>query len=232
MQRTTFLRLAIISAIFASIQSPRANAQEVAWKRDYSSARREATETGKPILLDFGTEACGWCRKQDATTFRDPRVIKLLNERFIAVKIDADRDPRLAQSLSIESYPTMVLASAEGKVLARQVGYADAEKLLAMLGKAPAKSEVAMATPLRPAPAPASGPMAEARADYDAKRYAECLLRCNQIVATNPITPDAQAARALIEQISADPQAAQVIKVRIEANLVSLQPKLAAALER
>src|SRR5580698_7029158 len=99
-------------------------AQEVNWRRDYAAARKEATETGKPLLMDFGTAGCMWCRKLDATTFRDPRIVKTLNERFIPLKIDADREIRLVQALGIESYPTIVLASPEGKVLGRQVGFA------------------------------------------------------------------------------------------------------------
>ena len=57
------------------IFSSRSLSQEVNWRHDYTTARKEASETGKPLLMDFGTEACVWCRKLDATTFRDPRVV-------------------------------------------------------------------------------------------------------------------------------------------------------------
>jgi thioredoxin-like negative regulator of GroEL len=114
-----------------------ASAQEVRWRSDYSAARREATETGKPLLLDFGTEACFWCKKLDATTFRDPKVVKLLNERFVPVKIDAQRDERLTTALQIEGFPTLILATAAGKVIGRHAGYADVGQLMTLLNKAP-----------------------------------------------------------------------------------------------
>ncbi|MGL6097907.1 MAG: thioredoxin family protein, partial [Fimbriiglobus sp.] len=50
--------------------APAATAQDVRWRHDYAAARREAADSGKPLLLDFGTENCVWCRRLDATTFR------------------------------------------------------------------------------------------------------------------------------------------------------------------
>ncbi|HEV3440610.1 MAG TPA: DUF255 domain-containing protein [Gemmata sp.] len=230
MRRATLLRWVIsVTAIVLSQTTP-ANAQDVAWRRDYAAARKEATETGRPLLLDFGTEGCVWCRKQDATTFRDPRVVKLLNERFIPVKIDAERENRVTQVLGIESFPTLVLASPEGKVLGRQVGYADVAQLSALLGKAPTRQETSATN--SPRGSAAAGVFAQARAEYDGGRYAECLRQCGQIIASHPTTPEAQEARRLAQQIATDPVATQRMKDQIDANLTTLQPKLAASLDR
>lgn len=114
-----------------------ATAQDVKWRNDYAAARAEATETGRPLLLDFGTDACFWCKKLDATTFRDPKVVKLLNERFIPVKIDGNKNPRLTAALNIDSFPTLILATPEGKVIHRHPGYADVAEFTAILNKAP-----------------------------------------------------------------------------------------------
>ena len=148
MSRTLFstpivLVLVPVACLFGSCGT--ASAQDVKWRTDYTAARKEATETGRALLLDFGTEACFWCKKLDATTFRDPKVVKLLNERFIPVKIDAQKHRQLTDALGIESYPTLVLASAEGKVIGRHVGYADVAQLTALLNKAPAPAPVPVA---------------------------------------------------------------------------------------
>jgi thioredoxin-related protein len=134
MPRTILFTL--VTALFVAAGS--ASAQDVKWRHDYVAARKEATETGRPLLLDFGTEACFWCKKLDATTFRDPRVVKRLNEGFIAVKIDAQKHPRMTEALQIDGFPTLILASPEGNVIGRHAGYADAAQLTALLGKAPA----------------------------------------------------------------------------------------------
>ena len=143
MFRTPLIRTAApVIMILVSTATP-ALAQEVRWRHDYSAARREATETGRPLLFDFGTEACMWCRKLDATTFRDPKVVKLLNERFIPVKIDANKEAKLTAALKVESFPTLVLASASGKVLDRHEGYADVAQLTTLLSKAPVRPAAA-----------------------------------------------------------------------------------------
>src|ERR1700676_3921704 len=89
----------------------RAQAQTVDWRYDYSSARKEAVEKGRPLLLDFGTENCFWCRQLDVRTFTDPAISRLLNQQFIPLKIDANRNPNLAEALRIQNYPTIVFAS-------------------------------------------------------------------------------------------------------------------------
>jgi thioredoxin-related protein len=98
---------------------------DLRWRTDYNSARKEAVERGLPLLIDFGTADCFWCKKLDAVTFRDPRVANLMNQRFILLKIDADRDLHLANQLQIESYPTLILAEASGKILEKVKGYKD-----------------------------------------------------------------------------------------------------------
>lgn len=45
----------------------------------------------KPIFIDVYTDWCGWCKKMDQTTFKDPDVVKYMNENFYAVKFDAEQ---------------------------------------------------------------------------------------------------------------------------------------------
>ncbi len=155
MPRMRMVALTVLVLVGVTSSSNRASAQEVRWRHDYTAARREATETGRPLLLDFGTEACVWCRKLDGTTFRDPKVVKLLNERFIPVKIDASKEERLTAALGIDGFPTLVLATADGKVVGRHAGYGDAAQITALLNKAPAPAPTAMATAPRSDSVPA-----------------------------------------------------------------------------
>jgi uncharacterized protein YyaL (SSP411 family) len=101
-------------------------AEEVPWRYDYNAARKEAKDRNKPIVLDFGTANCHWCKQLDASTFRDPAVIKALTEHVIPVKIDAGKEPELAQALGINSYPTLIFAAPNGKILGQQDGYIEA----------------------------------------------------------------------------------------------------------
>jgi thioredoxin-like negative regulator of GroEL len=106
-----------------------ATGQEIDWRRDYNEARREAQDKNRPLVLDIGTENCFWCKKLDATTFRESAIVALVNERFVPLKVDAHKSPALAEALRIQSYPTLVLAGPDGKILGTLEGYHDAPRL-------------------------------------------------------------------------------------------------------
>ncbi len=108
---------------------------ELKWRSDYNAARKEANEKNLPLVIDFGTGACYWCRKLDETTFKDPRVVAVMNQRFVPLKIDAEREVHLANHLRIESYPTIVLATPDGKILAYLKGYQDADSFHGVLDR-------------------------------------------------------------------------------------------------
>jgi thioredoxin-related protein len=148
---------------------PAGAAQEVVWRMDYNAARREAGEKNRPLVIDFGTENCFWCKKLDAVTFKDPTVAGLMNERFVPLRIDAEKDAPLATALRIQSYPTIVLASADGKILDMQEGFLEAprflEKLQRVLAALPSPPSPTPATPPAP-PAPPADPDWMVR-DYD-----------------------------------------------------------------
>jgi thioredoxin-related protein len=49
------------------------------------------TQHKRKIFVDVYTEWCGWCKHMDKTTFTDPAVVKMLNEQYYAVKLDAEQ---------------------------------------------------------------------------------------------------------------------------------------------
>src|SRR5438309_3832880 len=110
-----------------------AGAQKGQWRTDYNQARKEAVAKNRPLLLDFGTERCLWCKKLDATTFRDDRVVHVMNEHFISLKVDAEKDAGLTQALHIQNLPTLVIAAPDGKILSMLEGYLEAGRFHAHL---------------------------------------------------------------------------------------------------
>jgi thioredoxin-related protein len=170
MPRTHFAPAAISAVVFLVLTGCTAPAQEIRWRHDYAAARREANETGKPLLLDFGTEACFWCKKLDTTTFRDPRIARLINDGFIPVKIDGNQHSRLVEALEIDSFPTLILATPTGKVVARHPGYADVAQMTAFLAKAPTPNPppVAAAPPKPPVEGERQPVLAQIEADLAA----------------------------------------------------------------
>jgi thioredoxin-related protein len=119
----------------------RAAAQDstIQWRHNYATARKEAKEKGRPLILEFGTSNCFWCRELDAKTLANPTIAKTINDHFIPLRIDGNLEPDLVNKLQIESYPTVILADADGKILGLMEGFHDAsrfqEKLLRALAQ-------------------------------------------------------------------------------------------------
>lgn len=103
--------------------------KEIQWRTDYQQALVESEKRGLPIVIDFTTTPCFWCDKLEATTFRDPRVISLMNQQFIPLKIHTSRDPKLIADMRINAYPTIVVAGLGRKILHMKEGYHDPDAL-------------------------------------------------------------------------------------------------------
>lgn len=133
--RETRLRTPVVLGLLLVATTPAA-AQTVQWRQDYESVRKEAVEKGLPIVIDFITDSCLWCKKMDASTFRDTAIVAALNEHYVPLKVNADADPALAQKLKISQYPTLVLAAPDGRILGVLEGFQEAAALADILRKA------------------------------------------------------------------------------------------------
>ena len=45
----------------------------------------------KKIFVDVYTDWCGWCKKMDQTTFKDPAVVAAMNKDFYAIHLNAEQ---------------------------------------------------------------------------------------------------------------------------------------------
>jgi thioredoxin-like negative regulator of GroEL len=120
------IALAVVGTSLVSLAQEASTYTEVKWRTDYVQARREALDKGLPLVIDFGTKSCHYCVLLDQKTFRDPQVIRVMNDRFVPLKIDAEVEAGLASKLQIASYPTIVLAGPDGTILGTMVGFKEA----------------------------------------------------------------------------------------------------------
>ena len=67
--------------------------QPVQWQEWGAEAFASAQRENKPMLLDIGAVWCHWCHVMDRESYDDPEVAAIVNEHFIAVKVDRDERP-------------------------------------------------------------------------------------------------------------------------------------------
>ena len=67
--------------------------QPVWWHPWSEAAFARAQAEDKPILLDIGAVWCHWCHVMDRESYENPEIAALINENFVAVKVDRDERP-------------------------------------------------------------------------------------------------------------------------------------------
>ena len=67
--------------------------QPVRWHPWGDEAFARAQAEDKPILLDIGAVWCHWCHVMDRESYENPQIAALINENYVAVKVDRDERP-------------------------------------------------------------------------------------------------------------------------------------------
>ena len=88
------LLLFLILFLFASglsAQQPQADADGslVKWMTLQEAVEKTKTSP-RPIIMDFYTDWCGWCKKMMATTYANPALAQYINQNFYPVKFNAE----------------------------------------------------------------------------------------------------------------------------------------------
>src|SRR3990170_2300900 len=90
----------------------------IAWhpweKRIFEHAKKE----NKPILLAISASWCHWCHRMDRDTYEDDEIIEMINEKFVAIRVDADRDPEINERYNQGGWPSTAFLTHEGNVMA------------------------------------------------------------------------------------------------------------------
>lgn len=107
---TVIAGLGIFLIAFASTET-RPAAGELAWLTSLDDALSLASESDKPILVDFSAEWCAACHELESEVFLHPDVRTRLESEFVLLKVDMDVDSpqttELAQQFRVSGLPTV-----------------------------------------------------------------------------------------------------------------------------
>ena len=147
--KITFVSIAFILlfALSSFISKPINTETEVINWVSITEAYKMNKKEPRKIFVDVYTNWCGWCKKMDKETFADPEVVDMVNEKFYAVKLNAENtDPiimagdtttaqMIARSMGVTGYPTIVYIKEDFKTIQPVPGYQNAKKFKDTLEK-------------------------------------------------------------------------------------------------
>ena len=89
----------------------------VEWRAWGADAFAEADTTETPILLSLSATWCGACHEMDARTYSEPRIAANINDSFVPIRVDVDRNPRVRERYNMGGFPTTAFLTPTGELL-------------------------------------------------------------------------------------------------------------------
>ena len=125
---------AVAAMIYLAI--PRAASRPLTFEPFDSGVLASASETKKPVIIDFSADWCIPCREMEHSTFVDPTVVKEAS-RFVRMRADMTHQDKsnedLVSKFQVQGVPTTVMIDSAGKVQVHKVGYIGSDEFLADL---------------------------------------------------------------------------------------------------
>lgn len=78
--------------------------ESIQWE-NYNEGIRLSRKENKKVFLYFRADWCGFCVKMEKTVFADRKIIAFLNQHFISIKVDGDKETSLNRAYKVNGFP-------------------------------------------------------------------------------------------------------------------------------
>ncbi len=109
-------------------------AEVINW-RSYEEGLVVSRAEKKKVFLHFYADWCVFCGKMAKETFQDPAVVAYLNNHFIPVRVDTDKEPGTASQYGVTGLPSTWFLTERGEAIGAVPGFVAPDTLLPMLKK-------------------------------------------------------------------------------------------------
>ncbi len=97
---------------------------------DLNKAISDAQSQNKSILLIFDQNNCYYCDLLKENTLSNKELISKLNDGYITVIVDINKNPQLAAKYQVFGTPTMIFLDSNQKQIGKIDGYVEANEFL------------------------------------------------------------------------------------------------------
>lgn len=123
---------AIFLALFLSGTLYSASAETIKWD-SYENGVSKAKLQKKKIFLHFYADWCKYCKIMDQKTFVSGPVVDYLNKNFIAIRVNSDKEKKLASQYKVRGVPANWFISEDNEVIGNRPGYITPEDMIVFL---------------------------------------------------------------------------------------------------
>ncbi len=102
----------------------------VKWSEDIFD---KASAQKRLVVLDLEAIWCHWCHVMEEETYSNPQIISLIRSKYIAVRVDQDSRPDLANRYRDYGWPATIFFDSKGEELAKRAGFIEPSEMLGML---------------------------------------------------------------------------------------------------
>ena len=99
-----------------------ASANEIQWHA-YEDGMARGKFEKKKIFLHFTAAWCFYCRAMEKEAFKDSAIVSSLNENFVPIKVDYDKETDTANFYRVQGLPDTVFLAEDGQIIGRSPGY-------------------------------------------------------------------------------------------------------------
>lgn len=133
---TWFITLALVllwipNSTLTEAASSEDKKDKIKWK-PYATAKSQNSRKRKYFIY-FYMEDCPHCDKLNEKTFQDKEVYDYINTNYTPIRVDIQKDVKLASQFGIQGVPDLRFLTPEGKNIARWPGYIEAKQLDTLL---------------------------------------------------------------------------------------------------
>jgi uncharacterized protein YyaL (SSP411 family) len=131
-------RLVVLSFLLAMVGSSGIGADEkkepgIEWREWSDDIFAQAKKQNRFVLLDLGAVWCHWCHVMEEITYRDPKVIALINSRYIAGRVDQDSRPDLSNRYEDYGWPATIVFNTDDSEIVKRQGYIPPKPMASLL---------------------------------------------------------------------------------------------------
>ena len=109
------------------------DSKKITWLPWSDDIFERAKKENRFVLLDLEAVWCHWCHVMDEKTYSDPKVIALIQSRYLAVRVDQDSRPDLSNRYEDYGWPATIFFAPTGAELVKRSGNIPPEQMASIL---------------------------------------------------------------------------------------------------